>query len=232
MGALRRRSGSARRAARRGGRLDERALLVGRGLRRGRDLDQVAVMVVDPDAVELDARRRIDALDADVCNRSAKRSRSSSNTPNETYWCFLRGPSPIVPQTCGPPFVASVRAEPRSPNRRARIRRKRSWPRPDPARRNGNGRANARRARRACASASRNPDLPSCLSSSWTYVCVSDDELPERSGCTSSVTPASASGKSIFGMLMSSRLLSFPPIPASDAALRFRPRQDEPTLQR
>ena len=56
-----------RRAAmeRRRGRLDERALLVGRRLRRDRDFDRVAVVVVDPDPVRLDARRPIDALDAE-----------------------------------------------------------------------------------------------------------------------------------------------------------------------
>ena len=50
---------------RRRGPLDERALLVRRGLRRDRDLDQVAVMVMDPDPVRVDPLRRIDALDAE-----------------------------------------------------------------------------------------------------------------------------------------------------------------------
>ena len=50
--------------ARAAGDLEELRLLVGRGFRRDLDFDEVAVVIVKPQAIRFDARRRIEPLDA------------------------------------------------------------------------------------------------------------------------------------------------------------------------
>jgi hypothetical protein len=63
---------------------DRKPALFVRGRFRGDlDLDQVAVMVVEPNSVRVDARRRSSRLIPSACRRSENLSMSSSNAPND-----------------------------------------------------------------------------------------------------------------------------------------------------
>ena len=119
----------------------------------------------EPETVQFDARRRIDALDMKrleaLCEATKIVLEGAERQVLMPLARTLADRAPDVRIAFGCERQAGAALADLEPE----LVVKRSSRRPGSGRRNGNGRANARQARRACGWASRNPDWRSCVSS-------------------------------------------------------------------
>ena len=135
------------------GDLREIRLLVGRGFRRDLDFDQVAVVIVKPEAVRFDARRRIEPLDARGLEPLGEAveivvKRAERDMPELLARALAkRDPDMRI-------AAASSWPGDRRPHRsQVRTRRRNFWRPRDREQRNETGRRNERRVRRDVGSA-------------------------------------------------------------------------------
>ena len=139
--------------ARADGDLGEIRLLVGRGFRRDLDFDQVAVVIVKPEAVRFDARRRIEPLDAELLKPLGEAVeivvKRAERDMSELLARALAERDPDM-RSCR---ASSWPGDRRSHRSQGRTRRRNFWRPRDREQRNENGRRNGHRVRRDVGSA-------------------------------------------------------------------------------